>query len=276
MAPQESLMVTTRKQGRLLLVGFGMVDLEDALSELDDLGDRWYGDADDFVFEDHELEDDEFLDMLGADDDPLSLLSEGTAVTTDLSSALDMGGKLAARVNPRMQLGMDDLQSVAEQTGSTLEDVKDDWSWLSNVMDKAGWVIPAPWSWIVGGSIVAFLVAVVIARRVKSRRITRAKIVDLAFEGGIEDADEFANFTLRVSRMSADQLLATEQTLAKKLARRSSEKASERISAKLRIVAAFEAIATAEAGETTMGWAGRPVDLVASMGTALRSRGMRS
>ena len=63
---------------------YGMVDLEDSLVSLDDLGDRWYG-QDDFEFEDWELEDDEFIDSLGAGSVDLVMVMGQTLVANGVT-----------------------------------------------------------------------------------------------------------------------------------------------------------------------------------------------
>ena len=213
---------------------------------------------------------------LGADD-PLSAFSSGASIATDMTGALESGTRLFRR-NPKAQMALVDLQAVAKATGESLAQVSKDNAWLSSLVGSipAGAATVQPWLIVLGSGAAAVLTAVVIAKQVKKRKADRAKVLDMAIKNGVPDAEEFASFTYSVARMGPDQLASLEKRLMKKLNRRESERARERISAKLRIVTAFALISKAEQkGMTeadTMGYAGG-VDLVAVMGEALAARG---
>jgi len=115
------------------------------------------------------------------------------------------------------------------------------------VLQTAKHFVPPPWSLVIVGSVAALALSIVLAKVIRNRRTSKAEMLQFARDNHIPDAEEFLGFATRTADTSRDR----RETLAKKIAGRLgsnglSEKRSKNLSAKLRILTAFELLDEAD------------------------------
>ena len=124
------------------------------------------------------------------------------------------------------------------------------WDTLSKVDELAsavGLVLGSPWSWIILGSVVGTALSIELVRAIKSRRAKKGAMIRFAEANGVPEASQFISFSIKASKMDANTRTLVANRLSKALERkRLSEDKRSDISAKLRILAAFQLVEAAE------------------------------
>lgn len=185
-------------------------------------------------------------ELYGADD-ASDIAESGIGISEDLTDALETAGGKIAQYRPGMALTAQNVAEIGKITGSSLEKAKNTLSKMDEIASAVGLVLGSPWSWIILGSVVGTALSIELVIAIKKRRSSRGAMIEFAEENGVPEASNFISFAIKASKMDPNTRTLVANRLSKKLDKRqTSDRKREEISARLKILAAFQLVDATE------------------------------
>jgi len=185
-------------------------------------------------------------ELYGAEAD--SAAGDGIGIAKDLTEAFEGAQGKVLTYRPELAVTAKNAAEISQVTGESLEKAVKALETTGEILGYVGMTLSSPWSWIILGSVAGTALSIKLAKAVKKRRASKASMIRFAEANNIGDANNFISFAVRSKNMDSDSRLIMVNRLSKTLAkrRRLSDRKREDVSAKLRILAAFELLDAAE------------------------------
>ena len=185
-------------------------------------------------------------DVYGAEDAG-SVMEEGVGIAEDLTEAFETAHGRTLAYRPGLALTAKNAAEISEITGQSLQKAKKALEAVDEIASAVGMVLGSPWSWIILGSIVGTALSIELAKAIKKRKSAKGAMIRFAEDNNVPEASNFIGFAVRASKLDPDSRLLMANRLSKRLDRsRTSQRARDSISAKLKVLAAFQLVDAAE------------------------------